>query len=847
MLDVVIVAAFIVYSITSGFRNKKAASKNLNEYFLAGRTLSGWKAGFSMAATQYAADTPLLVTGLIATAGVFALWRLWIYALAFLLMGFLLSGCWRRARVLTDAEFTRVRYSGRGITAVRSVKAVYYGTIINCTVLAMVFLAAMRIAEVLCLWHLWLPGEIYAPLVKIVSATGLNLASPQSILDPVYATTNNVITIVLIAVFTTLYSTSGGLRSVAATDVVQFVIAMAATLIYAVIAVREAGGLHMLSNLASHFGEDSLRRMLSFTPRLSGDELVPFLAVIALQWFFQMNSDGTGYLAQRSMACRSDKDARLAAIVFTVAQVLFRSIIWLPIGIALLLIFEIDSQQKQTFMDRNLEQAARNGTLSALADSENAGFLFFTHKASQQTQSPALFFKDEETKKHFEALDHIYALKGEETKQFFLKSKNAHPVGGTPESADEGRSPTAREYATSSGAHFTVLYENIPPPTDTPARAREFFYIIPQSRLIDNAAGGAVFECVIGTGKNKYMVYSRTRHTDADNAFSRRQKVFYIMQAANGSITPGLTDQKSAFLKQHETGLVSGTEARKAYQNARVAFGARREITFGEGAKKCLQDYAGLLGLMIVGIFAALASTLDTHMNWGGGYWSNDIYKELISRTWLQREPSARELVWVARASNILIILIAFFIMTRLKSIHHAWQISLLVGAGMGAVLVLRWLWERINLFSEITAMVVSIVVAPVLLFTIEADWIRLVLMAAVSTSAVVGVTLLTPPTDQETLKAFFMQVRPVGFWKKTAAAAGLDPKQPVAELRTGIVKILLVAAIVFSGLIGCGTLLFSLSHTERLWCGVWFGLLILCWYMYRTLPIEKDTYRNRF
>ena len=39
------------------------------EYFLAGRTLPGWKAGISMAATQFAADTPLLVTGLIATAG----------------------------------------------------------------------------------------------------------------------------------------------------------------------------------------------------------------------------------------------------------------------------------------------------------------------------------------------------------------------------------------------------------------------------------------------------------------------------------------------------------------------------------------------------------------------------------------------------------------------------------------------------------------------------------------------------------------------------------------------------------------------------------------------------------
>ena len=82
MIDLLIVAAFVAYSVTSGFRAKKLASKNLDEYFLAGRTLTGWRAGLSMAATQFAADTPLLVTGLIATGGIFLVWRLWIYGIA---------------------------------------------------------------------------------------------------------------------------------------------------------------------------------------------------------------------------------------------------------------------------------------------------------------------------------------------------------------------------------------------------------------------------------------------------------------------------------------------------------------------------------------------------------------------------------------------------------------------------------------------------------------------------------------------------------------------------------------------------------------------------------------------
>ena len=56
-LDFLIVAAFVAYAVGSGLRNRRAASRNLEEYFLANRSLSGWQAGLSMAATQFAADT----------------------------------------------------------------------------------------------------------------------------------------------------------------------------------------------------------------------------------------------------------------------------------------------------------------------------------------------------------------------------------------------------------------------------------------------------------------------------------------------------------------------------------------------------------------------------------------------------------------------------------------------------------------------------------------------------------------------------------------------------------------------------------------------------------------------
>jgi len=165
-IDVSIIALFVIYAISSGLKNRGQASKNIEEYFLAGRSLPGWKAGLSMAATQFAADTPLLVTGVIATAGIFALWQLWIYALAFLLMGFVLSSSWRRAGVITDAELAEVRYGDKSAAVLRGVKAVYFGTIFNCTVLAWVLFAAAKIAEPFLLWDLWLPSGVFQPVVR---------------------------------------------------------------------------------------------------------------------------------------------------------------------------------------------------------------------------------------------------------------------------------------------------------------------------------------------------------------------------------------------------------------------------------------------------------------------------------------------------------------------------------------------------------------------------------------------------------------------------------------------------------------------------------------------------------
>ncbi len=585
MIDLLIVLAFIIYAISSGFRAKSKASQNLQEYFLAGKTLSGWKAGLSMAATQFAADTPLLVTGLIATGGIFLVWRLWIYGIAFLMMGFIFGASWRRAGVLTDAELTEIRYSGKGVLPLRILKAVYYGTVINCVVMAMVLVPAMRIAEVFLPWNEWLPASLYNPFLHLTSSLGLSLGTSVSGISAEMVTANNLISILAILSFTALYSTTGGLRSVVNTDVMQFAIAMLGTLVYAVIVVQRVGGLAALPHrVAEIYGQHLAHKMLSFSPT-AGEALLPFLVIIGLQWFFQMNSDGTGYLAQRSMACATDQDARIAAVVFSWMQIFARSLIWLAIGVGLLVLYP-----------------------------------------------------------------------------------------------------------------FSVA-----------------------------SMGG---------------------------------------------------DQ----------------------------FAASREITFVTGINDLLP--VGIRGLMLTGLLAALASTIDTHLNWGASYWSNDIYQRLVCQQWLKRKPKSHELVLVARLSNVLILVIALIIMANLGSIQTAWFISLLFGAGMGSVLVLRWLWERINLFSELAAMAVSLIVAPILLYATNVEWIRLATMALVSTVAAIGITFLTPPTDKQVLIEFYRRVRPLGFWRNTAKSMGQNPSNSLGlfwhEVRTTV----FASLSLFLMLIGVGKLM---------------------------------------
>ena len=178
----------------------------------------------------------------------------------------------------------------------------------------------------------------------------------------------------------------------------------------------------------------------------------------------------------------------------------------------------------------------------------------------------------------------------------------------------------------------------------------------------------------------------------------------------------------------------------------------------------------GLLGLVVASLAAAYMSTISTHLNWGSSYIVNDFYKRFI-----KKNAPEKELVLVGRLSTLALMIIAGLFSLVLQNAFQAFKILLQIGAGTGLIFVLRWFWWRISAISEITAMIVSFLVAVYfefihvpIGFSPLHDWQKFLLGVVVTTAAWMTVTFLSRPTDSKTLTDFYRLVKPGGpGWRK--------------------------------------------------------------------------------
>lgn len=317
IIDWVIILLYFLFSLLIGLYFSKRAGGSTENFFLSGRKMTWWLAGLSMVATTFAADTPLAVTELVGQNGIAGNWLWWNMLIGGMLTVFFFSRLWRRAEILTDVEFVEFRYSGRPAAILRGFKAVYLGVFMNTVIMGWVNLA----------------------MIKILIG-----------MFPEYVNSSNAILFVGgCMLLTAIYSAISGLWGVAVTDAFQFLLAMAGCIILAIVVVNspQIGGL---SGLESKLPNWALR----FTPEIGAESetgvggilamtVSSFLAFIGIQWWASWypgaEPGGGGYVAQRMMSAKDEKNSLCATLFFQVAHYCIRPWPWIIVGLCAIIIY----------------------------------------------------------------------------------------------------------------------------------------------------------------------------------------------------------------------------------------------------------------------------------------------------------------------------------------------------------------------------------------------------------------------------------------------------------------------------------------------------------------------------
>jgi len=312
-LDWTVVALYFAFNVGIGFYYKSRAGSSVNEFFLSGRNVPWWLAGTSMVATTFAADTPLAVTGMVAKGGIAGNWLWWCFVASGMMTVFFYARLWRRSGVMTDIEFSEIRYSGRPAAFLRGFRALYLGIPINCIILG------------------WVNKAMVDILMLILGVSKLQALG---------------IVIGMIAL-TAAISTLSGLWGVLVTDLFQFVIKMSMVIALAVFAVQAVGGIDQmkLKLQAIDATRGNQGSVLSFIPDLNSAwmPMITFCVYISLNWWATWypgaEPGGGGYIAQRMFCAKDEKNSLLATLWFNIAHYAVRPWPWILVALTSLILF----------------------------------------------------------------------------------------------------------------------------------------------------------------------------------------------------------------------------------------------------------------------------------------------------------------------------------------------------------------------------------------------------------------------------------------------------------------------------------------------------------------------------
>ncbi|PYX58795.1 MAG: sodium:proline symporter [Acidobacteria bacterium] len=318
ILDWSAIVLYLAITLFLGLHFRGRSGKSVDDYFLSGRSVSWWLAGTSMVATTFAADTPLVVTGLVYTQGVAGNWLWWAFLLSGMMTVFLFARLWRRSGLLTDVQFAEMRYSGKPAAFLRGFRAIYLGLLMNCLIL----------------------GWVTKAMTSIV-ATTMGVSERNAL----------AICVFFLIPFTGIYVALGGLWGVLWTDLFQFALKMTIVIGVAWYAVRATGGMSMmlskLADMRAAAGPNA-GDATSFFPDFSRPTLwtlpaLTFLVNLGIQgwafWYPGAEPGGGGYIAQRIFSSRDERHGLLSVLWFNIAHYAVRPWPWILTALAAIVLY----------------------------------------------------------------------------------------------------------------------------------------------------------------------------------------------------------------------------------------------------------------------------------------------------------------------------------------------------------------------------------------------------------------------------------------------------------------------------------------------------------------------------
>ncbi|MEL0186387.1 MAG: sodium:solute symporter family protein [Flavobacteriaceae bacterium] len=211
ILDFIIILSYFILVLIVGFMLSSKARKNLDQYFLGGNKIKWYLLGLSNASGMFDISGVMWTVTILFIYGLKSAWIPWLWPVWNQVFVMVFLAVWiRRSNVMTGASWILTRFSGAGGQLSKNI-IIVFAVVSAIGFVAYFFEGIGKFCDSILPWDLAFSSD----LISISS--------------------ENMYALIIVGI-TTLYTLRGGMMSVVATEVFQYVIMTISSIIIAVIA-----------------------------------------------------------------------------------------------------------------------------------------------------------------------------------------------------------------------------------------------------------------------------------------------------------------------------------------------------------------------------------------------------------------------------------------------------------------------------------------------------------------------------------------------------------------------------------------------------------------------------------